>query len=350
MSDRSELSTASKDENGPTTVQRLKTSFPEAEPRALAQENAVIATPQELLNTTHRLFLGFDSQKMSQIENETIHLALTSPPYWNLKDYGNPSQLGYRDSLPSYIKKLRNVWRECLRVLLPGCRLCINVGDEYLRANGNTPYQIIPLHAYIVNDIMNKFADRVVYLGSIIWQKIPTTRTTGGASVMGSYGFPRNGYVSYNYEYIAIFKKLGSAPRPPSTKGNERIGLDEWRRLFNGIWSYQSDKQITEEEEINNGIWRFKGARQVGGIAIFPDELPRRLIRMFTYAGDTVLDPFMGSGTTTKVAFEMGRNSIGYDIGFRGDNNDWKEVVKNKIHYYNLEERVRDSTFRLVTR
>jgi site-specific DNA-methyltransferase (adenine-specific) len=268
---------------------------------------------------------------MSEVNNNSVHLVVTSPPYWNIKDYGNPFQIGYRDSLATYIAKLRNVWRECIRVLKPGCRLCINIGDEYIRANRNTPYQIIPLHVHIVNDIMNNFKEKVVYLGSIIWQKIPTTRTTGGASVMGSYGYPRNGYVSYNYEYIAIFKKLGTAPKPPKNKEKEKIELKEWRKLF-------------------NGIWKFNGARQIGGIAIFPDELPARLIRMFTYAGDTVLDPFLGSGTTTKVAFEMGRNSIGYEIGFQTENDEWKEIIKRKIHYYDLPVRLRKSIFRLKSR
>lgn len=197
----------------------------------------------------------------------------------------------------------------------PGCRLCINIGDQYLRADGKTPYQIIPLHAYMVNSIMNKHIDEILYLGSIIWKKIPTTKTSGGASVMGSYGFPRNGYVSYNYEYIAIFKKKGIAPKPtPEIKKKSQIELYEWRELFNGIWN-------------------FKGARQEGHIAIFPDELPRRLMTMFTYEGDIVLDPFLGSGTTTRVAWELGRNSIGYEIGFGSNLQDAKKVIKAKVHF-----------------
>ncbi len=209
--------------------------------------------------------------------------------------------------------------------------MCINIGDEYLRANERNPYQIIPLHSYVVNNILTNFGTRrVIYLGSIIWQKIPTTRTSGGASVMGSYGYPRNGYVSYNFEFIAIFKKRGYPPRPPENKHDEKIDITEWRDLF-------------------NGVWRFKGVRQVGGIATFPEELPSRLIRMFTYEGDTVLDPFLGSGTTTKVAFEMGRNSVGYEIGFASPTieENWIELIKRKIGYYSLLEGRRDETFRL---
>jgi len=265
--------------------------------------------------TTHRIYLK-DARTMKEVSNNEVHLIVTSPPYWNIKDYGNPKQIGYHDSLTNYIGKLEKVWSECVRVLASGCRLCINIGDQYMRANGKTPYHIIPLHAYLVNSIMNKHVSDVLYLGSIIWKKIPTTKTSGGASVMGSYGYPRNGYVSYNYEYIAIFKKRGKAPKPsPEIKQKSQIELYEWRELFNGIWT-------------------FKGARQEGHIAVFPDELPRRLMRMFTYEGDTVLDPFLGSGTTTRVAWELGRNSIGYEIGFGSPNiEDTKEIIKAKIHF-----------------
>lgn len=307
-------------------------------------QNLLQTFSEESLASHHNLRLGNDSRTMRKVKRNSVHLVLTSPPYWSIKNYGNPMQIGYGDRLTTYIKKLRDVWGESIRVLKPGCRLCINIGDQYIRADERTPYQIIPLHAYIVNDIMNKFRKKVIYLGSIIWQKIPTTRTTGGASVMGSYGYPRNGYVSYNYEYIAIFKKLGPGPSPPVEKISEKIELPEWRQLFRGIW--EANETARPDELIQaNEVWRFKGARQVGGIAIFPDELPARLLRMFTFKGDTVLDPFLGSGTTTKVAFEMGRNSIGYEVGFLAHSSEWREVIKRKIHYYELPGEIRDSIF-----
>jgi DNA modification methylase len=269
---------------------------------------------------------------MHEVENESVHLVVTSPPYWSIKDYGNPKQIGYRDSLPKYFRELGKVWSECIRTLMPGCRLCINIGDQYIRATENTPYQIIPLHAMMVNNLMTKHREQVLYLGSIIWKKIPKTKTTGGASVMGSFGYPRNGYVSYNYEYIAIFKKKGNAPKQSKEiKEKSSICLSEWRELFNGIWN-------------------FKGAKQVGGIAIFPDTLPHRLMRMFTYEGDTVLDPFLGSGTTTRVALELGRNSIGYEIGFKSPNiEDTRESIKEKIHYYEIPTEQRKKFFPNLT-
>jgi DNA modification methylase len=285
------------------------------------------------LSTEHRIYFK-DSQKMKEVNDKSVHLIVTSPPYWNIKDYGHPKQIGYRDDLDEYYEKLGNVWSECVRVLIPGCRLCINIGDQYLRANSkeNRPYQIIPLHAFLVNNIMQSHTDNLIYLGSIIWNKIPTTKTSGGASVMGSYGYPRNGYVSYNYEYIAIFKKRKkrgeTEPKPkPEIKERASIDLSKWRELFNGIWT-------------------FNGARQINHVAIFPDELPSRLMQMFTYEGDTVLDPFLGSGTTTKVALELGRNSIGYEIGFKSPNiDDTLEIIKEKIHYNEVPIELRKRVF-----
>ena len=283
-------------------------------------------TEQAHIDTMHRIYFK-NSQKMREVKDDEVHAVITSPPYWNIKDYGNPKQIGYHDSLTEYMRKLGRVWSECIRVLAPGCRLCINIGDQYLRADEKTLYQIIPLHAYLVNSIMNKHKNEILYLGSIIWKKIPTTKTSGGASVMGSYGYPRNGYVSYNYEYIAIFKKKGVAPKPsPEIKQQAHMELYEWRELFNGIWN-------------------FKGARQIGHIAIFSDELPKRLIRMFTYKGDTVLDPFLGSGTTTRVALEQERNSIGYEIGFGSNIEDTKKIIKAKVHFDDIPIGMRSKIF-----
>jgi len=324
-------------------------------------EQSVSERSEEIkLNTSHRLYFK-DSQEMKEVADKSVHLVVTSPPYWNIKDYGHPEQIGYGDDLEEYLEKLDNVWSECIRVLAPGCRLCINIGDQYLRANStkNKPYQIIPLHAYVVNHIMQNHIDNVIYLGSIIWNKIPTTKTSGGASVMGSYGYPRNGYVSYNYEYIAIFKKnigkgeIESKPTP-EIKQKSSISLSQWRELFNGIWSFNGEPGTKQNSSINqsqlkedfNVIWSFNGARQVNHVATFPDELPKRLMQMFTYEGDTVLDPFLGSGTTTKVALELGRNSIGYEIGFKSPNiDDTIEVIKEKIRYGSIPTELQKKVF-----
>ena len=263
------------------------------------------------LETSHKIHFQ-DAINLKKLKDKTVHLVVTSPPYWKIKDYGNEEQIGYNDSMNEYFDKLNAIWKECIRVLHPGCKLCINIGDQFLRAIKNKRvYQIVPLHSHLINDILREFGEDVVYLGSINWSKVSTSNTSGGGHVMGSIFYPRNGYFFINREYIAIFRKLGKDPRPDSElKEQSYIPIEDWRELFKDTWN-------------------FPGIVQKDHDAMFPEELPRRLIRMYSFAGDTVLDPFLGSGTTSKIAVEMGRNSIGYEIGFNRDS--WKQIVKQKI-------------------
>lgn len=265
---------------------------------------------------------------MPELEDSSVHLVVTSPPYWSIKNYGGREQIGFADSLSDYIRRLSKVWKECVRVLHPGCRFVINIGDQYHRAENGRPYHITPLNAHIVNSVLGVGRGEVVFLGNIIWQKISNTSTTGGASVMGSYGSPRNGYVSLDYEYISVFKKVGKDPQVPrEVKEANRIGLAEWRELF-------------------AGHWRFPGAHQRNHPAPFPEELPRRIIRMFTFPGDLVLDPFLGSGTTIRAADRLGRSSVGYEVGWEpADERPWREIVKEGSGYYDHPSGSRDSRF-----
>lgn len=285
---------------------------------------------EELRGEITHTVRGTSSESMKNQNDESVHLVVTSPPYWDIKDYGSNKQIGYIDSLPEYIDRLKAVWEECHRVLKPGCRMVINIGDQYHRASDGQPYHITPLNAKVVNSILDATNQKMIFLGNIIWQKVSNTETSGGASVMGSYGRPRNGYVSYDYEYISIFRKPGDDPDvPDELKDVDGIELEEWKELFDGHWN-------------------FPGAQQDEHPAPFPDELPRRIMRMFTFSGDTVLDPFMGSGTTMKVAEEMNRSSIGYEVGFDAPNNeDWREVIKAKVGYndYPVDERERKFEF-----
>ena len=254
--------------------------------------------------TTHEIIIG-DSRHMDEVNNETVHLVITSPPYWQLKDYGSKNQIGFNDSYQSYIDNLNKVWKECYRILHPGCRLCINIGDQFARAILYGRYKVIPIRTEII-----KYCEPIGfdYMGAVIWQKVTTCQTTGGATVMGSYPYPRGGILKIDYEFILIFKKLGKSPRPSKeVKEKSRLSNEEWNQYFNGHWN-------------------FAGERQNGHIAMFPLELPRRLIKMFSFYGDTVLDPFLGSGTTSKAALELGRNSIGYEI-----NKDFLATIKSKI-------------------
>jgi DNA modification methylase len=251
-----------------------------------------------------KIFLG-DSRAMTAVDEASIDLAVTSPPYWHIKDYGVPGQIGYGQSLHEYLKDLYHVWRECFRVLREGARLCLNIGDQFARAAVYGRYKVIPLHAEFINQCESLGFD---FMGAIIWQKKTTMNTTGGATVMGSYPFPPNGIVELDYEFIQIFKKPGPSKKvSKEIKAASRLTREEWKEYF-------------------AGHWHFGGARQGGHEARFPEELPRRLIRMFTFQGDTVLDPFLGSGTTVKAALNLARNAVGYEI-----NPDFLEGITEKI-------------------
>ena len=159
------------------------------------------------MKTTHKIIQG-DSRRMSEVHDASIHLIITSPPYWQLKDYGNQPQIGFNDSYEEYVNNLNLVWIESHRVLYPGCRLCVNIGDQFARSVYYGRYKVIPIRTEII-----KFCETIGfdYMGAIIWQKVTTTNTTGGASVMGSYPFPRNGILKLDYEFILIFKPIVKA-------------------------------------------------------------------------------------------------------------------------------------------
>ena len=251
-----------------------------------------------------RIIIG-DSRKMVELEDSSVQLIVTSPPYWHIKDYGTENQIGYGQTLHEYLKDLYRVWKECYRVLEPGRRLVINIGDQFARSVIYGRYKIIPLHAEVIAQCEEIGFD---YMGSIIWQKKTTMNTTGGATVMGSYPYPPNGMVEIDYEHILIFKKPGKSKKvPKEIKEKSKLTKEEWKTYFSGHWN-------------------FGGARQVGHEAMFPEELPRRIIKMFSFVGETVLDPFLGSGTTVKVALELNRNAVGYEI-----NESFADVIKEKV-------------------
>jgi site-specific DNA-methyltransferase (adenine-specific) len=242
---------------------------------------------------------------MAEVAEQSAHLVITSPPYWQLKDYGNNGQIGFDDSYEDYINNLNIVWQQCHRVLHNGCRLCVNIGDQFARSVYYGRYKVIPIRTEII-----KFCETIGfdYMGAIIWQKVTTCNTTGGATIMGSFPYPRNGILKIDYEFILIFKKYGTAPAvTENIKEKSKMTIDEWNQFFAGHWNIPGEKQDKH-------------------IAMFPEEIPRRLIKMFSFVNDTVLDPFTGSGTTSLAAKKLERNSIGYEI-----NPDFLPLIKEKL-------------------
>jgi len=257
----------------------------------------------------HTIING-DSRNMCELEDKSVHLIITSPPYWQLKDYGIQNQIGFHDSYENYINNLNLVWKECFRVLCDGCRLCINIGDQFARSTYYGRYKIIPIHSEIIKFCEISGFD---FMGKIIWQKTTTMHTSGGGAVMGSFPYPRNGIVKLDYEYVLLFKKQGEAPKPTKEqKENAKMSNDEWNLYFSGHWN-------------------FAGIKQEEHLAMFPEELPRRLIKMFSFPDEVILDPFLGSGTTSAAARKLDRNSVGYEI-----NPDFIPTILKKLENENL--------------
>lgn len=244
--------------------------------------------------TTHRLIHG-DNRSLSFIPNESVHLAVTSPPYWCLKRYNeNPAQLGHIADYELFLKELNKVWEEVYRVLVPGGRLVCVVGDVCLSRKENGRHLVMPLHADITVNCRKIGFDN---LNPIIWHKISnaTFEANNGTKFLGKPYEP-NAIVKNDIEFILMQRKPGGYRKPTEEQRKlSMIGKDDFAEWFRQFWT------IT-------------GASTKGHPAPFPFELAYRLVRMFSFWGDTVLDPFCGSGTTMLAAMKCGRNSIGVEV------------------------------------
>jgi modification methylase len=246
--------------------------------------------------TSHSIYRG-DARDMSGIQTQSVHLVLTSPPYWTLKEYrDSEGQLGHVEDYDEFLGELDKVWMHCLRVLVPGGRLICVVGDVCLsrRENGGR-HTVVPLHSSIQEHCRKLGFDN---LAPIIWHKISNAayEVEGGSTFLGKPYEP-NSVIKNDIEYILMERKPGGYRAPDiSTKVLSVISAENHKKWFQQIWS---------------GV---TGASTKQHPAPYPVELAERLVRMFSFVGDTVLDPFMGTGTTTVAAAKWGRNSIGFEI------------------------------------
>lgn len=244
--------------------------------------------------TTHRLING-DSRDLAFLPGDSIHLVVTSPPYWNLKRYNeNPDQLGHIQDYEAFLFELEKVWRHVYRILVPGGRLVCVVGDVCVARRNFGRHLVFPLHADICVICRRIGFDN---LNPIIWHKIANAsyEVSNGSKFLGKPYEP-NAIIKNDMEFILMQRKPGGYRQPTITQRDEsRLGKDDFSRWFQQIWN------IT-------------GASTKHHPAPFPLELANRLVRMFSFSGDTVLDPFCGSGTTMVAALRTGRNSIGVDI------------------------------------
>jgi DNA modification methylase len=244
--------------------------------------------------TNHRLVNG-DSRDLGFLNDESVHLVVTSPPYWNLKRYNDsPGQMGHIEEYEAFLAQLERVWRHVYRVLVPGGRLVCVVGDVCVARKSFGRHLVFPLHADICVMCRKIGFDN---LNPIIWHKISNAsyEVSNGSKFLGKPYEP-NAIIKNDIEFVLMQRKPGGYRQPTNDQRKaSRISKEDFNR-----WFQQN--------------WNITGASTKQHPAPYPLELAVRLVRMFSFTGDTVLDPFNGSGTTMVAALRSGRNSIGVDI------------------------------------
>ena len=287
------------DANLPDPLGSLSDATPEglAELRRLNAEYRERPWPAPFDKTVHRLHEG-DARDLSWLPDRSVHLVVTSPPYWTLKAYAaNERQMGAIEDYEHFLDELDKVWAECHRVLVPGGRICCIVGDVCVPRKKAGRHYIMPLHADIQVRSRSVGLD---CLTPILWHKIANGVTEAEGNGAGFYGkpFQPGAVVKNDIEYILFLRKGGSYRTPaPLQKALSMLTKAEMQAWWRSVWT-----------DIKGSSTR------AGHPAPFPAAIAERLIRMFSFAGDTVLDPFTGTGSTSVAAIASGRNSVGCEI------------------------------------
>lgn len=266
-------------------------------------------------STIHKVVLG-DARHMGFIFDKSVHLIVTSPPYWNLKEYNNTkNQLGHIDDYEEFLAELKKVWDECFRILIPGGRLVCIVGDVCLSRRQHGRHRVMPLHADICVQCRKVGFDN---LNPIIWYKISNAKfeANKGSKFLGRPYEP-NAIIKNDIEYILMQRKPGGYRKPSDLQRRlSRIKKEDFNKWFRQIWN-------------------LTGASTSKHPAPFPLELAQRLVQMFSFEGDTILDPFCGTGTTSIAAVKSNRNSIGIDIDASYCGIAARRIQKETEHFFN---------------
>ena len=271
---------------------------------------------------SHKIIFG-NSQDMPELKDRSIQLVVTSPPYFDVKDYGKiEGNIGAIKSYEFYLAAVKNVFEECFRVLEDGRYCCVNISDII----SDSKKYAIPAHYVSILEGLG-----FTYRDDIIWKKPSGVGANGSSGAAKRFGvFIQNPYPMYYYpnniyEHILIFRKGKFDYKKLTLKKTDqaRIDISQAKAYLNSdVWEF-TPQQKNQYNELDHP-------------AMFPDILPETLIKLFTYKGETVLDPFLGSGTTIKVARNLERNSVGYEI-----NPDYFAVIKHRIGFSDSDQDVK---------